>query len=469
MCSVDNRSTATLVLAEALAGQLAEIARAPVESAGVLLVSVLAQEDEAVRLLGREYHPVPTTAYIRREHDELVIASEGYVNALGRAEELGATPLWFHTHPGEGSSPFPSEHDELVDQQLCDVFRLRSGSKFYGSVIMSPRPNGVAFTGLVDGEAGCQRASIERLWIVGDRFKLTHAEGRGVQEPLDMFDRHVRAFGPAIQTTLSDLKVGIVGCGGTGSAVAEQLVRLGVRRFMLIDPDVLSYSNVTRVYGSTPSDVGREKVEIVARNLRAIAPGAVCECVKSTITMSRAAQRLLFCDVVFGCTDDNAGRLVISRIPTYLLIPVIDCGVRLSSNGSGELTGIDGRVTVLAPGQACLLCRGRIDVARASAELLTPDERRRLEDEGYAPALGQIEPAVVTFTTMVAAAAVSELLERLIGYGPTPRPTELLLRFHEREISTNMATPRQNHYCDVSAGKLARGITQPFLDLAWSA
>lgn len=43
----------------------------------------------------------------------------------------------------------------------------------------------------------------------------------------------------------------------SGQAVAEQLVRLGVRRLLLIDPDTLTASNVTRVYGSTPGHVGR--------------------------------------------------------------------------------------------------------------------------------------------------------------------------------------------------------------------
>jgi len=131
------------------------------------------------------------------------------------------------------------------------------------------------------------------------------------------------------------------------------------------------------------------------------------------------------------------------------------------------LTGIDARVTTLVPGQACLVCRGRIDLARASAELMTPDERVLRIDEGYAPALGRTEPAVVSFTTLVAATAVSELLERLIGYGPNPRPSEVLLRYHEREISTNGALPRERHYCHPASGKTGLGFTDPFLEQAW--
>ena len=110
-----------------------------------------------------------------------------------------------------------------------------------------------------------------------------------------------------------------------------------------------------------------------------------------------------------------------------------------------------------------------MDLVRAAAEMRTPDERQRLENEGYAPALGAVEPAVVAFTTMTAAAAVSEMLERLIGYGASPRPSELLLRLHDRETSTNSAAPRSGHYCDPAIGKLGRGDTEPFLEQVWAA
>lgn len=460
--------TTTLVLPQSLAEELDSIARQPMETAGILLVSVVRIGDADLRLLGREFVSVPDSAYLRRNKEALTIASEGYVNALARAEMLNATALWVHTHPGVEASPLPSSHDDIVDDQLAELFRLRSGSDYYGALILAPRNTGVAFTGHI-GMDREQTTPICRMWVVGDRFRLTHAHGLPVSGPHEIFDRNVRAFGSAVQQTLGDLKVAIVGCGGTGSAVAEQLVRLGVRRFLFVDPETLSPSNVTRVYGSSHADIGRAKVEIAADHVRRIASESICEIVQSMITVSATAKYLRSCDLIFGCTDDNAGRLVLSRIPTYLLTPVIDCGVLLSSDLQGNLIGIDARVTTVVPERACLLCRGRIDVARAGAELLTPDERRRLEGEGYAPALGRTEPAVVAFTTLTAATAVSELLERLIGYGPDPRPSEILLRCHEREISTNIAESRVGHYCSVVAGKVGAGMTEPFLGLAWTA
>lgn len=460
--------TVTLVLTESIFSELLDAAQNPLETAGVMLARIVPTGQGSIRLLAGRIMWVESGAYLTREHDRLTIASDGYVPALSQAESLGITPIWVHTHPGVDGIPLPSEKDDLVNHQISDVFRLRSGSPYYGSLVVSLRAGGLAFSGYLESEDGLT-IRIDRLWMVGDRFRLIRAFDSDLAELSPVFDRSVRAFGVSIQRTLGDICVGLIGCGGTGSVVAEQLTRLGVRRIILVDPEEISESNVTRVYGSAPLDVGKPKVDVLAQHLVRIAPDARPERIQSMLTVQSAARGLVGCDVVFGCTDDNAGRLILSRAATYLLIPVIDCGVLITSHEDGRLQGIDARVTVLGPGQACLICRGRIDLRRAAAELLTPDERRKREDEGYAPALGETEPAVVAFTTLIGAAAVSELLERLIGYGPEPRPSEVLFRCHEREISTNLVSPQEGHYCHPSSGKLGLGITEPFLEQTWQA
>ena len=379
---------------------------------------------------------------------------------------MGYTPLWLHTHVGHGARPQPSRHDDRVDAQLQEVFQVRSGADLYGSVVIAGSQEELRFTGRIDRGGGY--VPIERVVVVGSRIHVMSSDDTVEQRIDPSFDRSIRAFGGDVQRALGSLRVGIVGCGGTGSAVAEELVRLGVRSFALCDPDHLSASNVTRVYGSRPRDVGRPKVDVLAAHLRAIAPGADVAPMQSSIVVETTAREFANVDVVFGCTDDNAGRLVLSRLSTYLLVPLFDCDV-LSTDRDGRIDGIFGRVTVLHPGAACLVCRGRIDLRRAAAEALTPAERQRRTDEGYAPALPGVEPAVVAYTTVVAATAVGELLERLVGYGESPAPTEVLLRIHDRETSTNHQSPRDGHYCDPTAGKLGRGITAPFLEQTWAA
>lgn len=457
----------TLVLPGFIDEQIAERCRLPVESAAVLVARDAGCRSGDRRLLSRSIHWVADADYISRTAVEMKLGSEAYLAALAQAETDGAIPIWFHTHP-KGSSAAASEMDLIVDTQLADTFRVRSGSDVYGRLIASASGSapGWNWTGLLSRSTG-EEEPIGRIWSVGERWRLSFPEDADGEISLDLYDRNVRAFGSAIQHSLSSLKVAIVGAGGTGSAVAEQLVRLGVRHLLLMDVDDLSLTNVTRVFGSSPRDVGRAKVDVLRDHLVRIAPDLECTTVKAMATLRSSAERLTDSDVIFGCTDDNAGRLVLSRLATYYLVPVIDVGVLLSSAADGTLSGIDGRVTVLSPGAACLVCRDRIDIARAAAEMQTPEERRRLADEGYAPLLEGREPAVVAFTTAVAAAAINELLERMIGYGPDQRPGEILLRIHEREISTNRAEPRANHYCHASSAKLGAGAEEPFLGQLW--
>jgi len=455
----------TLILPGDIASEIAERTPLPYETGGVLLVRRISTPT-GIRLLGRTICWVDEAAYRERTQFGMAITPEGYLPALALAEADQSIALWFHTHPAGPLGPHPSDADAEVDKVLSETFRIRTGSDCYGTLIASGGDTPFAFTGRFYDPDG-HILPIERLWVVGDRWRLIQAHGTERGVPTGMFDRNVRAFGSAIQSILGDLVIAITGAGGTGSAVAEQLVRLGVRHLILADADHLSASNVTRVYGSTPADVGRPKVEVLRDHLLAIAPDLEIRTIIGMATLQDVAAALTGADLIFGCTDDNAGRLVLSRLSTWLLTPVIDIGVLLTSGIEGLLDGIHARVTTLAPGHACLLCRNRIDVARAAAELQTPEERKRLVDEGYAPALGQAEPAVVAFTTAVAAAAVNELLDRLIGYGPPERPSETLLRLHEREISTNHAHPREGHYCHPGAGKWGAGGEQPFLGQLW--
>lgn len=459
--------TATIVIPQSIAEELLIAARHPLETAGVMIVSV-AEAAGGTRLLVRSMRWVSEDAYARREWNGLTVKSEGYVRALSEAEQLRAACIWVHTHPHDGAEPVQSRHDEFVDRQIADLFRLRTDTPYYGALIVSPDGADLTYTGYIQRE-GTDPVKIDRMWRVGSRWRLTADYMSPEPTPADAYDRNVRAFGPAIQIALGALRVGVVGCGGTGSIIVEQLVRLGVRNLTLIDPDMMSESNVTRVYGSSLNDVGRSKVSVLADHIKRIFPSVQCRPIESTVTFECTARQLVGCDVIFGCTDDNAGRLILSRLSSYLLIPVIDCGVVITCSSNGILSGIDARVTVLSPGEACLVCRNRIDLARAAAEMLSPDERVRRADEGYAPALGLTEPAVVAFTTLVGAAAVGELLERLIGYGPPERPSELVLRIHEREISVNRAEPRPGHYCDPNKGKVGLGITTPFLEQTWQA
>lgn len=315
-------------------------------------------------------------------------------------------------------------------------------------------------TGAVPHPDGSTRR-VDVLRIVGDRVQVLLGDER--QNLANLFHRQVLALGADGQLVLGCMHIGVVGAGGTGSAVSEQLVRLGVGRITVIDPDIITETNVTRVWGSTLDDVDGPKVNIVARSAATIGVGTIVTPIQDTIAHEAAARALRHCDVVFGCTDDNVGRLVLSRLAYIHLIPVLDMGVRIDTNGV-RVTAIDARITYMTPGSACLDCRGWIDHERLAAEALPEDERIALEAEGYVVGLGDPDPAVVPYTTAVAAHAVGDLLSRLFGFGPVPN--DQIIQFHAHTIRTPGRRPREGHFCTdpfyVGAGDL-----DPFLDRPW--
>ncbi|MET8631768.1 ThiF family adenylyltransferase [Streptomyces sp. NPDC004680] len=457
-----NRAT-TLVLSPELADTLDSLAQQPVETGAVLLARRARLFDDSLRLIGTQLVAVPDHAYLSRTDKRMTVGSEGYMPALHHAEETESVALWVHTHPSAGSTPRPSRHDMEVDRQLADTFALRTGTGIYGALILSRHNGHLTFTGHLTGS---EQAVIDRIFIAGARFRLLQSFDAPAPDLPNLHDRHIRAFGPDITRVLAQLRIAIVGTGGTGSAVAEQLARLGVGHLTLIDPDTLSDSNLTRVYGSTPDDVGRHKADVLADYLHRIAPTTAVTAVVGSVSQLHIARHVVGADIVFGCTDDDAGRMRLSRFSYTYRTPLIDCGVQIDADEYHVIRGIIGRVSVLHQGAACLLCRGRVSPQIAAAQERAPREQARLQREGYAPALPGTEPAVIAYTTATAAAAVNELLERLVGYGPEPAPTETLLRLHDRKTSSNTQEPHPGHYCTHNDPR-SFGDTDRYWGLAW--
>jgi molybdopterin/thiamine biosynthesis adenylyltransferase len=234
----------------------------------------------------------------------------------------------------------------------------------------------------------------------------------------------------------------------------------------VVDDDVLTESNLTRIHESATVQVDAPKVAIAADAAARIGLGTRVTAIDARITAVEAAKALRGCDVVFGCTDDNRGRAILSRLAYWYLIPVLDTAFLVDSDGQ-HVRGLFGRVTIVAPGTACLFCRRRIDQAQLAAEALPPEERERLAAEGYVPGLGDPDPSVGTYTTLVGAIAVTELLDRLFGLSGETPPSEVLLRVHDRAVSTTTARPNEGHYC-ADRSVWGRGDVEPFLEQMWA-
>ncbi len=428
------------------------------ESAAILFAGRAEDSDRITLCLSRAIW-VPAEAYELRSPIEMRIGSEGWMPALAEAAAGEWQPIFFHTHPA--GEPLPSRYDEEVARKLAPVFEARTGKPFASLILGDPSAS-PRFTGTLGEDP------IRRLRVVGDRVRLLDAADRSRKTlpSLDSFDRQIRAFGSDGQKVLRRLRVGVVGGGGTGSAVYEQLVRLGVGEIVVIDDDEVSATNLTRIHGSTIADVGQPKVEVLANSARAIGLGTSVMARRARITERGAFEKLRGCDVVFGCTDDNAGRAVLSRFAYYYCVMVIDVGVVISAR-DGEVSGLDARMSVMAPGTPCLFCRGRIDPNRLREEQLPDTERKQLADEGYAQGLADPDPAVLTYTTMIASYAVDELLQRLFGFGEEPRSSEVLIRPLQREVRRLSGASIEGHFC-ADPRFLGRADREPPLGIPWS-
>jgi molybdopterin/thiamine biosynthesis adenylyltransferase len=433
-------------------------AQAGVEGAAYVLCGRSRTDDEE-RLLAREVIPVREEHYLKRTDLRLSICSDSYVPVAKKARELKQSILFVHSHP-EGIHEFSPQDDE-EEPRLMQFFSRQAPEGSHGAVVISA-PESVRARISRAGD----RQTVFRVRVIGRRFQFFDAVKDGEVSIPDFFDRQVRAFGPDIQRLLSRLHIGIVGAGGTGSSVFEQLVRLGVGKVSVFDHDILDDSNVNRVYGSGSGDAGRLKVEIAYDSSQRMGLGTKVLRFPKGISFEQSAKALRDCDAIFCCTDKQAPRGILTQLSLRYFIPMFDMGAKIESEG-GVIKGIFGRVTTFFPGEACLFCRGRINPETIRLEGLKPEERRALAREGYAPELETNAPAVIMFTTAVATQAVSEFLHRLTGFmGQARQTTEVLFGFHETTLGKNREKPGEQCIC--AQTKLwGRGDTRIFLDLTW--
>lgn len=454
----------TIALPTPIWDQLTQALTAGAETAGVLTARPVDGPGDTLTLLSRELHWAPEPTYRHRDLDQLVLTSPGWVSALGAAADDHAAAVFIHTHPGGPARLSP--RDRTVDGHLAGTFRARTRQGWYVHLVIGGTPQQPHVDGHATHTDG-RTLPLRALRVTGRHLGLHLPDtDRPDHDPSDAFDRHHRAFGPPGQRTLRALHAGVVGAGGTGSAVIEQLARLGVGTLTIIDPKTVTAGNVTRVHGSGHADIGRPKVDVAADHVASIGLGTHVTAITHPVTTLAAAQALRHCDILFGCTDDNAGRLVLSRHGYWYLQPLLDLGVVIRATDQ-YVDGVYGRLTVTGPDTACLLCRDRIDLARAHAEALPADERSRLAHEGYVTGHHDPDPAAVAYTSLVASHAVAEALQRLLGYGPDTPPSEQILYIDRHELRGNDLPPRPGCYC-TQPDNLGAGDTTPHLDLAWT-
>lgn len=68
-----------------------------------------------------------------------------------------------------------------------------------------------------------------------------------------------------IQKSVMNKKVGIIGCGTIGMGIISKLITVGINKFVLVDHDVVSRTNLTRQSAFTLKDIGKPKVDVAKK------------------------------------------------------------------------------------------------------------------------------------------------------------------------------------------------------------
>ena len=418
-----------------------------------------------LRLTVRDIIPVAPDEITSADTTHISWRTTRLVQLLGQAAREGFNVGIAHSHPA-GPNAF-SAQDDANEAELIQLAQNRNGpDAILASLLMTADGDiiGRAWT------APDRFLDAAVIRIVGQRWQIfSHGAGGDPQEPAALA-RQSLALGAAFNRTLAKLRVGVIGAGGTGSPLLQQLARLGVGNIAIFDPDTVEVSNLNRLYGATREDAeqGIKKVAAAKREIERMGLGTRVETFDRWIGADACRDTLKSLDVVFGCTDDHDGRGLINRLAYYYLIPVIDVGLalRVTERAGEPRLEADGRVTVLEPGSSCLLCRRIIDPALAAEEALRrndPAEYERRKAEAYVRGEGDAAPAVVSFTTSVATMAIEEMIQRLQGFrGADGAIANRVRRFGFVEDVRPGASPRPCRICG-SRDVHGAGDVDPFL------
>lgn len=88
------------------------------------------------------------------------------------------------------------------------------------------------------------------------------------------FQRTELLLGRQACTALARTSVIIFGTGGVGGWCAEALVRTGIGRLTLVDPDRVAASNINRQLPATARTIGESKVDVLKQRFQDIHPQA---------------------------------------------------------------------------------------------------------------------------------------------------------------------------------------------------
>ena len=218
-------------------------------------------------------------------------------------------------------------------------------------------------------------------------------------------------LGPRSEEILRSLRVSVVGVGGGGSHIGQQLGHIGVGTVRTFDHDRVEDTNLNRLVGATEQDVLQEtlKVQVMERLIKGV--DSKIEVRSYDTEWQNAAAALHDSDVVLGAVDSFSDRRQLETLARRYLIPYLDIGMDVHS--TGDHYAIGGQVFLSMPGQPCMQCLG-----------LVTDEAVAQEAARYGAAGSR--PQVVWPNGVLASTAIGLFMQLVTPWCPVTTSAVLL-------------------------------------------
>lgn len=384
------------------------------EAVAVALCGRHEYQDE-MRLFIHKVLCIPYDHCETREPDLIIWNTSLIKTLLIEASKKNMAIVKIHSHPN-GYNNF-SETDNFSDIDLfTSVYGWTDNDLPHASMIMLP--DGRLFGRII--LPSLDFVEINRVMMVGHDIKIWDHNISNERNEFNL--RTEQLFGLGTTNLLKRLKIGVLGCSGTGSPLIEQLVRLGVGELILIDPDIIEEKNINRILNSTIEDARnkRHKVDVIKESINKIGIGTEVTVFKENIYDDPAiVYTFATCDAVFGCVDSVDGRHILNQLSTFYILPYFDLGVKLVADGNGGIDQVCGTIHYIQPGGSSLESRGQYNSEELRAAGLyrtNPNQYEKERKSGYIHNVNVDSPAVISINTYTASMAVNEFLSRIHPY-----------------------------------------------------
>lgn len=181
-----------------------------------------------------------------------------------------------------------------------------------------------------------------------DRFELSHSEieRHSLEERIlpSRYQRNSRTITVEQQLKLFRSRVAVVGCGGLGGYIIEELARIGIGEIITIDPDVFEDHNLNRQLFSSLLTLGQAKTEAAAKRISEINPAVTVKPIQTSFSSANETELFAGVGVVADAVDNVSTRLEMAEACERLNIPLVHAAI----------AGWYGHVCTIFPGEKSL-------------------------------------------------------------------------------------------------------------------